>query len=194
MTLLLASASPRRCALLRQIGLPFEARPVDADETPPPGADPARAALAIARRKAAAAPASGGAWVLAADTVGDLDGRLLGKPRDAEDARAILAALSGRAHRVITALVVHSPGGRLAGDAVATEVEFAPLSPSQIAAYVATGEPIGKAAAYAIQGLGAALVREIRGDYGNVVGLPLRRTIELLDETGYPLPAHLATR
>lgn len=189
--LVLASASPRRADVLRQFGVPFEVAPPHVDESVPAGMPARDVPLLLAQRKAVAA-ARVDAWTLGADTVGVLDDRVLGKPRDAEDAVRMLHALSGRSHVVVTGVAVAAPGGRVTGRAVVTEVTFAEFTDAQVRAYVATGEPLGKAGAYAIQGKGAVLVTELRGDYLNVVGLPGRGTIELLHETGFPLPAHLA--
>lgn len=187
--LVLASASPRRAELLSRIGLEFEARPANVDERPGEGA-PSQIAIAIAQRKLEAAALAPHEFGLAADTLVVLSGRILGKPVDHADARRILTSLSGRVHDVVTGIVVAGAGARLLA-AVSTQVDFAALSPKQIDAYVATGEPLDKAGAYGLQGRAAAFVRAVRGDPSNVVGLPLRRTVELLHELGYPLPAHL---
>lgn len=193
--LVLASASPRRADLLRQIGLAFDVAAPKVDETPPRGASARDAALAIARRKAMAVErADAGAWVLAADTLGEVDGRLLGKPRDADDAVAMLLALAGREHRVVTGVVVVAPGGYAFEDAAETTVLFEPFGEARARAYVATGEPFGKAGAYAIQGIGGALVREVRGSASNVVGLPLAVAVRLLSDARFPLPRHLAAQ
>jgi nucleoside triphosphate pyrophosphatase len=188
--LVLASASPRRADLLRTLGLEFTVRAVPVDEQPPPGLGPDEAAKAIAERKLAAAALAPDEFGLAADTLVVLSGRLVGKPADAADAKRILTSLSGRIHEVVTGLVV-ARGGQRVSAAVTTHVDFAALSPKQIDAYVATGEPLDKAGAYGIQGRAAAFIRAVRGDPSNVVGLPVRRTIELLHEIGYALPAHL---
>lgn len=192
--LVLASASPRRTDLLGRTGLKFRVRTPEVDEVPPPGAAPRDSVLAVARRKADAVRkvVEELDFVLAADTSIVLAGRLIGKPRDAEDAKRILATLSGQTHEVLTAVVVDAPQGRRFEDVVSTEVTFAELTPEVIEAYVATGEPLGKAGAYAIQGEGRSLVAGLKGDYTNVVGLPVRRTIELLQQAGYPLPGNLA--
>ena len=172
--LVLASASPRRRDLLSRLGLTFEVRPSDADEAWPIGLAPGPAAAQVALRKAHATSAPD-ALVLAADTVVVLDGEVLGKPTDADDAEATLARLSGRTHVVATGLALRL-GDRETTAFETTQVTFAPLSASEITAYVATGSPLDKAGAYGIEDdLGAVFVERIEGDYFNVVGLPLRR-------------------
>ncbi|WP_420457384.1 Maf family protein [Rubrivirga sp.] len=172
--LVLASASPRRRDLLARLGLAFDVRPSDADETWPEGLDPGPAAAEVALRKARATPAEG-ALVLAADTVVVLDGEVLGKPADADDAARTLRRLSGRTHTVATGIAL-GLDGREATAFETTAVTFAALSDAEIAAYVTTGSPLDKAGAYGIQDdLGAVFVERIEGDYFNVVGLPLRR-------------------
>lgn len=187
MELILASGSPRREMLLRQIGLNFEVEPSGADETIPGGAPPDELAekLAVDKAKLVASQRSSG-LVIGADTVVVLDGRPLGKPEDGAGAAEMLRALSGREHQVITGIaVVDAASGQVLSDAVVTAVRFAPLSEAVIARYVATGEPMDKAGAYGIQGFGALLIEGIDGCYFNVVGLPLRRLAELLAEFGY---------
>jgi septum formation protein len=190
--LVLASASPRRRELLASLGLEFEVRPVDLDETPRPG-EPAETYVArLAREKAAAALRLGcggpGELVLAADTVVVLDGELLGKPADAAEARVMLARLAGREHLVHTGVeLVH--GGRRAHDVATTRVEIDPLDETTIAWYAGTGEPLDKAGAYAIQGLGNLFVGAIDGNYTNVVGLPLPRVYRLFRELDLDLLA-----
>ncbi len=179
MRLVLASASPRRASLLRSAGLDFDVRPADADETPLPDEDPRRYALRVAHAKARDVPRAAGEAVLAADTVVALDGRILGKPADADEARRTLAALSGREHRVHTAVVVVA-GGRFHTRTVTTRVRFRALTPHDIDAYVATGESFDKAGGYGIQGHGGALVARLTGSYTAVVGLPLEETLVLL--------------
>jgi nucleoside triphosphate pyrophosphatase len=192
--IVLASASPRRAELLASAGLPFVVVPstVVEERLPdePPGAFVRRLAAAKARDVAAARPdgRSPGAtreFVLAADTDVVLDGDVLGKPRDENDARAMLARLSGRVHDVVTGYEVYdAAAGRADGAVVRTRVEFAALSRGEIDAYVATGEPMGKAGGYAIQGRAAGMVRRIEGSYTNVVGLPLREVLETLARMG----------
>ena len=188
--LVLASASPRRAALLRQVGLPHVAVAAEVDEAVPGTLPPREAVQVIAQRKARALPT--GPWVLAADTLGDLDGRALGKPEGPREAVAMLLSLQDRSHLVHTGLVVrHVPSGREWSRVETTRVTFAPLTAQQAEAYVATGEPLGKAGAYAIQGIAGAYVTRLEGDYYNVMGLPLAATLALLEEAGYPLPVHL---
>lgn len=186
--LVLASASPRRLALLRQVGLEPLVRPADLDERRRPGED-ARAHVArLARGKAATARARAGEVVVGADTEVVVDGEPLGKPRDAAHAAALLARLSGRSHEVCGGVAVLSADGDVREVVVTTTVELAPLTPAAIAAYVATGEPFGKAGGYAIQGRAAAFVARIEGSYTNVVGLPLTEVLELLGAAGLPTP------
>jgi septum formation protein len=171
----LASASPRRHALLSEIGAHFDVAPASIDERPAPGEDASDYARRMAREKAlAVARERPVAWVLAADTVVEIDGVLLGKPSDPAAARAMLARLSGRTHRVWTGLALVAPGGVVRLDeAVVTRVRFHPLSAEAIDDYVATGEPLDKAGAYAVQGAGGRFVERVEGSYSNVVGLPL---------------------
>lgn len=192
--LVLASGSPRRRALLDQVGLLHGVRAPDVDEALPPEMPVEERVRRLAERKATAVPIEPSEWVLGADTLGvDADGRVLGKPRGEEDAVRMLLGLGGREHRVLTGIcVVRGRDGARFGRVVETRVRFARLSREQAEAYVATGEPLGKAGAYAIQGLGAALVAHLEGDYANVVGLPLRATVEALHAAGFPLPAHLS--
>ncbi len=173
--------------LLRQIGLDFEIEPSGADETIPQDADPGELAerLAVEKARMVASQRQSG-LVIGADTVVVLDGQILGKPVDAGEAVRMLRALSGREHQVITGIaVVDAASGEVRSDAVTTDVRFTSLSEGAIARYVATGEPMDKAGAYAIQGFGALLIEGISGCYFNVVGLPLRRLAELLGEFGY---------
>jgi len=187
--LILASASPRRAELLTAAGIPFEIRPAHIDEAARPGEDPRTYASRVAVDKASAvAGSSPGRPVLAADTVVVIDGLILGKPADADDAKRMLRLLSGRTHEVMTAVVLlvndpggdvregprKSPPGSLSYTAVeVTAVEFVLLSRAEIDWYVATGEPADKAGAYAIQGLASRFVTRIEGSYSNVVGLPV---------------------
>lgn len=182
--LILASASPRRRELLAQLGFSLEVRPADTDETPLAGEPPRDYVLRVALDKARAVP---GEAVLAADTAVVLGSEILGKPRDADDARRMLRALSGATHEVLTGVCVRR-GGRERTAVVAAEVRLDPLTDAQIDWYVATGEPLDKAGAYAIQGLAGAFVRELRGSVSNVIGLPLAETLELLRDAGVPLP------
>lgn len=184
MNLILASASPRRQALLRGLGLEFSIRCADIDET----MDPARGAAAevarVSRAKAEAVAADAGdAIVIAADTIVCVDDSILGKPSDAAQAAEMLRLLSGRAHQVRTGVTVRS-AAKTRTEVVTTEVCFRSLSEAEIAAYIATGEPMDKAGAYGIQGLAAIFAEGIRGDYFNVMGLPLCRLSEMLREFG----------
>jgi septum formation protein len=198
--LVLASASPRRRELLGGLGLAFTVRPVDLDETPLPGEEPRAYVLRLAREKAAARVRLGkpGELVLAADTIVVLDGDLLGKPRDEEDARRMLGRIAGREHTVLTGVALEETAGAAGGEVgrgatvaavEVSRVRMAAMSPEQIAWYVTTGEPLDKAGSYAVQGLGALFVEEVFGNYTNVVGLPLPATYRLFAELGYDLRA-----
>lgn len=177
----LASGSSRRRELLGQMGIEdFEVLPAQGEETAPEGLAPdalvARLALQKAREVAALRPE---ATVIGADTVVALDGQVLGKPSDEEEAREMLSALSGRRHQVYTGMAVLS-GGQAFTHVECTQVEFRPLTAEEIAAYVATGESMDKAGAYGIQGRACVFIRGIQGDYYNVVGLPVCALHELL--------------
>jgi septum formation protein len=187
-TLVLASASPRRLALLAQIGiLPDRVVPPDIDETPLPDEPPRSHARRLARAKgdAVAEPAS---YVLAADTLVAAGRRILPKAETEQQARRCLALLSGRRHRVMTAIVLLAPDGRRGERLVQSVVGFARLTERQLAAYLASGEWQGKAGGYAVQGRAAAFIRFISGSYSNVVGLPLFETAQLLRGLGWPMP------
>jgi len=185
--LVLASASPRRLALMTQIALaPDRIDPADLDETPLPHELPARHALRLAAAKAVAvAPRHRGAFILAADTVVACGRRILPKPDDPAAARACLVLLSGRRHRVHGGIALVTPAGRLATRRVETIVTFKRLSAAEIEDYLAAGEWRGKAGGYAVQGLAARFVRYLGGSYSNVVGLPLFETVSLLAGQGY---------
>jgi len=181
--IVLASRSPRRREILEALGLPVRVVPAAVDETFHSGEEAAGGACRVAALKAAAARTEfRDDLILGADTVVVRDGEIFGKPADAADARRMLRALAGRTHRVVTgiALARGDRPARLAAES--TEVVFRDLTECEIADYVATNEPLDKAGAYGIQGLGALLVREVRGDYFNVVGLPLCRLLELARE------------
>lgn len=197
---MLASGSPRRRELLGSLGLGFTVRPVDLDESPRPGEEPRDYVLRLAQEKAEAR-AHAGELILAADTIVVLGGDLLGKPADPADARRMLAAIAGREHTVHTGVALFEPaadaaggagGGRLAREIATSRVRMAPLSEEQIAWYVETREPLDKAGAYGIQGLGALFVEEISGNYTNVVGLPLPAVRRLFDRQGYDLRRFIA--
>ncbi len=185
-SIILASASPRRRELLAQAGISFTVLVPDADESLEPGMEPERAARVLAERKARlAARAHPESWVLAADTLVFTPDEILGKPRDRDDARRMLSLLSGRAHWVATGFCLgREAAGQWIVDAATTEVFFRDLSPGEIEWYIQTGEPFDKAGAYGIQGLGVFLVREIRGSYTNVVGLPVCEVLEHLARAG----------
>jgi nucleoside triphosphate pyrophosphatase len=191
--LVLASASPRRAEILRNAGFEFEVIPAHIDESRwPDEAAPAfvqRLAEAKARAVASrvnAEPAKNGCMIVAADTVVAVDGEILGKPGSAEEARKMLRRLSGKWHEVLTGLAVmrmHAAGERPRVVVEKTRVEFAELANAEIEEYVKTGEPFDKAGAYAIQGRGGKFIPRIKGCYFNVMGLPLARLYEILNET-----------
>jgi len=183
--LILASASPRRRDLLNQLGLSFTALRSEIEEGDVSGT-PEEVACSLARKKALRVHEMGAeGWVLGADTIVVVDHRTLGKPSDEEDARRMLRALEGREHRVITGFSVVSPEGReVHGEAVTTRVSIKPLNEEEITGYVNTGEPMGKAGGYAIQGIGAFMVEGIRGSYTNVVGLPVCEVIKAFKKAG----------
>ena len=183
MQLVLASASPQRRAILAQLGATFDVRPTGVQEVSE--GDPVAVALENARRKAAACLAGPGEVVLGVDTLVALDGRIYGKPDGEAEAAATLAALSGRTHEVVSGLVVAREDGA-EEVAVLTDVRFRDLPEAWIAWYLGTGEWRDRAGGYAIQGRGAALVRDVRGDYLNVVGLPLQALLDLLPELVTP--------
>ena len=191
--LVLASASPRRLDLLRQIGIePDRIDPAEIDETPRAREEPAAHAMRLAEEKARAVmPRHPGAYILAADTVVACGRRILPKPADPTTARSCLELLSGRRHRVHGGVALADPDRRLTLRRVDSHVAFKRLSEAEIAAYLCSGEWRGKAGGYAIQGRAAALIRWVRGSYSNVVGLPLFETAQLLAGRGYrpPCPA-----
>lgn len=172
--LVLASASPRRAELLRSIGVEFDAAPADIDEAVRAGESPSdyvgRLALEKARHAARHAP---GRFVLGADTTVVVDGAILGKPAGRDEAVAMLRQLAGRRHEVLTGMCLLGPDGSARQAVATTGVSFSPLSDADIDAYVATGEPLDKAGAYAIQGGASRFVTRVDGSYSNVVGLPL---------------------
>ena len=170
--LVLASQSPRRAEILRQAGIPFLVRAAPVDETPRPDEKPEYYVLRLAEVKALAIPAAPDETVLGADTTVVIDGRMLGKPEDAADARRMLEALSGRRHEVLTGICLRR-GTELIRDCAVTQVWFTALSAHEIEEYVASREPMDKAGAYAIQGLASKFIERIEGCYFNVVGLPV---------------------
>jgi septum formation protein len=182
----LASRSPRRRELLRQIGVDFDVMDVDVDEQrrpqEPPDTFVARVALDKARAGRDALPAGSSMPVLGADTAVVIDDEVLGKPRNGEDARRMLSLLSGRTHRVLTAVAL--VGDRETVLVSSSNVTFRTLGDAECAAYWASGEPADKAGAYAIQGLAAAFISHLEGSYSSVMGLPLYETATLLQESG----------
>jgi len=188
MKLILASSSPRRAEVLADAGFTFEVVAARVDESRRTGeqAEAYVRRLAEAKARAVAGGVSPPAIVIAADTVVVMDGEVLGKPASAEDAGRMLRRLSGRTHQVLTGLaVLKIPGGAARVEIETTQVTFAPLTEAEIEAYVASGEPLDKAGAYAIQGRGGRLVARVEGCYFNVVGLPLARLYRILREMGW---------
>ena len=185
-TLILASGSPRRRQLLEMLGLSHRVVPPDVDETRTGGEAPADYVVRLARDKArAVASREREALVLAADTTVVLGSELFAKPESVADAEGMLRRLAGHTHQVYTGVAL-ARGPRVETALDVSDVTFRPLSNDLIAAYVATGEPMDKAGAYAIQGRGAALIDGIRGDFFGVMGLPLRLVLELLERFGRP--------
>ncbi len=185
--LVLASASPRRLNLLEALGLKCAVLPQDIDESPLPSEKPENLVkrLALSKAKSALATLSEAdhRLVLGSDTIVVCEGEILGKPRDKSDGLAMLRLLSGRTHQVLTAVALLSHYQQ-AESMSATEVGFTKLSAADIEAYWESGEPIGKAGAYAVQGLGAMFVNKIHGSYSGVVGLPIFETVDLLKKFG----------
>ena len=181
---ILASGSPRRRQLLELIGIPHEVRPSNIDETMRPRETPRRHAERLAREKASAiATREPDVITIAADTIVVVNRKVLGKPRDTDDARRMLAMLSGREHTVITAVAV-ARGRKLRSAIEEVKVKFRRLREDEIDAYIATDEPMDKAGAYGIQGFGATIVECVDGDYFAVMGLPLARLVTLLRDLG----------
>lgn len=180
--LTLASASPRRKQLLEMLGLPIEVRPGHVPEVRAPHETPEGYVRRLAHAKALSVP---GEWVLGADTTVILGGDILEKPADAEDAFRMLRRLAGRTHEVATAVAL-AHGGQVREAVDVTRVTFRGADDAFLRAYVATGEPMDKAGAYGIQGYGAALVDRIEGDFFSVMGLPIRKVLDLLGNSGWP--------
>ena len=195
MAMILASQSPRRRELLGQMGFSFTVRPAKGEELPHPELTPAQLVEELARQKAleVSAEAASDDVVVAADTVVAVDGTVLGKPRDHVHAAEMLSALSGREHTVYTGVAVKR-GEKLLVEHEATQVRFRPLTEREIDLYIKTGEPMDKAGSYGIQGYGALLVEGIRGDYFNVVGLPICRLGRMLAQVGEDALAQCAQK
>lgn len=188
MRLILASGSPRRAEILRNAGFAFEVRSGEVDESVQNGEAPVALAERLAAEKArtVAAGVAGEAIVVAADTVVVHEGHIYGKPASPEDAAAMLQHYSGKTHEVLTAIAaLQTPGGTLRVEHEITRVTFATLSESEIADYIASGEPFDKAGAYAIQGHGGVFITKVEGCYFNVMGLPLARMYRMLREMGW---------
>jgi len=183
----LASRSPRRAELLAAAGLPFVVRAADIDETPRPGEMPRDYVLRMAEEKARAVPGTDSETVLAADTTVVLGTEILGKPVDSLDAARMLTALAGQRHEVLTGVCVMRRGVTLALELASTAVWFSPMGKQEIAEYVASGEPLDKAGAYAIQGIASRWVKRIEGSYTNVVGLPVAMVYRLLCVSAPPV-------
>lgn len=187
--LVLASVSPRRREILETLGLVFEIRAADVDESLASGESPYDAAERLAREKAERVSASApGAVVVAADTIVVFEGRALGKPADREDAVRMLRELSGRRHEVVTGLAVARDAALRSGRDV-TGVVIASMTEEEIRLYVASGEPDDKAGAYALQGIGGVFIERVEGSPSNVIGLPVRLLARLLGEAGIRVPA-----
>jgi septum formation protein len=191
--IVLASSSPRRRELLEKTGLKFIVDAAEINEDHGRRMKPAELAKIISLEKAKAVAARHPcSIIIAADTFGILGGRLLGKPRDEDEARDMLKRMSGRRHRVVTGFtILNTETGKIVSKAVETKVYFRKLGKEEIEAYVKTGDPMDKAGAYAIQGMGAQLVEKIEGDYYNVIGLPLGALVRELKGFGVKLPAGL---
>jgi septum formation protein len=184
-TLVLASQSPRRAEILRHAGIPFTVRAAPVDETPLSAETPIEYVERLAEMKAVAVRAAPDEIVLGADTTVVVDGQILAKPTDAADARRMISLLSGRRHEVITGICLRCRAGRMVDHAV-TAVWFAPMSEPEIAGYAASGEPMDKAGAYAIQGLASKFITRIDGCYFNVMGLPVALLYRHLNSAGRP--------
>ncbi len=186
--IVLASASPRRRELLERVGIRFRVVPSAISEEELPGESPEAHVLRLSREKAleiAGRADIPGRWFIGSDTIVLRDGAILGKPVDEAEAAAMLRSLSGREHRVLSGYAVHDRvTGTTHADVVTTRVRFKPLTAAEIAGYIATGEPMDKAGAYAIQGIGVFMVEAIAGSYTNVVGLPLCEVVATLERLG----------
>ena len=185
-TIVLASASPRRRELLTRAGIPFDLSAAEVDERCDA---PASSAVRIlsARKAAAVRGICPGRYILAADTLVELDGKTLGKPASPEEAAAMLRRLSGHTHQVYTGVTVISPAGDVFTDSDRSDVTFGEVTDAEIASYVRSGEPMDKAGAYALQGRASLWVSRIEGSWSSVIGLPLYLVRSLLIRAGYPL-------
>ena len=185
--LILASSSPRRRELLRNAGIDVTVKPADVPEDHCPGESPREFAERLALAKAqAVAKDHPHDFVLGADTIVVVDDEIFGKPRDAADAARMLTRLSGREHEVLTAVCLIAPAGKVMTESEVAKVAFGGMSAKEIAGYVANGEPMDKAGAYAAQGIASRWVYRVEGDYLTVVGLPIARVWEMLKRAGYP--------
>ncbi len=183
MKIILASKSPRRIDYLRSLGLTFQSQSPDIDETPKSGERPEVTVERLAKEKAQAVAVlnNEASHILSADTLVVFEGKTLGKPRDAEEARNMLAQLSGKSHKVMSGwALLTQPENSLVSGFDTTQIDFRELSPEEIAAYVASGEPLDKAGAYAIQGGAADFVTQRKGSLSNVIGLPLQAVVPIL--------------
>jgi len=187
--LVLASQSQARRDILRQLGLTFVVDPAGIDESARAGETPTEHVSELAYRKAVAISRRHlSSLVIGVDTVGVDDRGIIGKPAGESEARAILERLSDKSHQVVTGLaVINTATGATARRVVVSTVTFRPLSAATIERYIRTGEPFGKAGAYALQGIGAALVEKVTGDYNNVLGLSIASLVDALDELGFEL-------
>lgn len=190
-SLVLASASPRRREILANLGLRFEIAPADIDETPATNESPTALVERLAREKALEIAARASAsFVLGADTIVSIDGEVLGKPRDATHAIELLERLAGRTHRVVTGVAVVAPSREVHQTHVESRVTLYPATRAALERYVAAGESMDKAGAYAFQGEGRRLIEGVDGSESNVIGLPVEETLALLETAGYPLEVH----
>lgn len=186
MKVILASRSPRRLALLKSAGLAVEVRPVGIDESPLPGETVEAMVERLSRAKAEACVTNENIPVIAADTLVAIDGDILGQPRDMSEARMMLQRLSGNNHRVLTSVCVHL-GGKYTSETVITRVTFRSLTPREIDIYLRHNEVLDKAGAYAIQAGAASFIESISGPLDNVIGLPVRSTLNMIDRLGSEL-------
>ncbi len=183
MNIILASQSPRRRELLGKMGLEFSVQAADIDETMDPTCPPEQEVARVSRGKAAAILADENAVIVAADTIVVCQGKILGKPHSKEEARQMLRQLAGKTHQVMTGCAVRH-GDVLLHHTEITDVEFRPLAGAEIEAYLETGEPMDKAGAYGIQGMGGLFVQRLSGDYYNVMGLPVCALAQMLRQVG----------